>query len=82
MFTQPRDPNNKTKPVYKTFYILQKNKLLLSASFENNRDDEGKHNAYAISKPPQQFSVHYFLSSSRDNNNSYRTDKRPTESLD
>ena len=66
MFTQPRDPNNKTKPAYKKYcsYCLKQ------------RDDEDKRDTYARSKSPQKSFVQYFPSSSNDKTQRY--DTRPT----
>ena len=58
MFTQSRDPNNKHKPAYKKYcsYCHRTNHSI-SVCFENQRDDEGKRDAYARSKSPQKSSV-------------------------
>ena len=67
MFTQPRDPNNKTKPAYKKYcsYCHRTNHSI-SACFKKQRDDEDKRDTYARSKSPQKSFVQYFRSSSND----------------
>ena len=78
MFTQPRDPNNKTKPAYKKYcsYCHRTNHSI-SACFKKQRDDEDKRDTYARSKSPQKSFVQYFRSSSNDKTQRYNT--RPTE---
>ena len=78
MFTQPRDPNNKTKPAYKKYcsYCHRSNHSI-SACFKKQRDDEDKRDTYARSKSPQKSFVQYFRSSSNDKTQRY--DTRPTE---
>ena len=78
MFTQPRDPNNKTKPAYKKYcsYCHRTNHSI-SACFKKQRDDEDKRDTYARSKSPQKSFVEYFRSSSNDR--SQRYDTKPTE---
>ena len=67
MFTQPRDPNNKTKPAYKKYcsYCHRTNHSI-SACFKKQRDDEDRRDAYSRSKSPQKSFVQYFRSSSND----------------
>ena len=67
MFTQSRDPNNKTKPAYKKYcsYCHRTNHSI-SACFKKQRDDEGRRDAFSRSKSPQKFFVQYFRSSSND----------------
>ena len=82
MFTQLGDPNNKHKPTYKKkCSYCHKTNHTVSACFKKQRDDEDKRDAYARSKSPQKSFVQYFRSSSRDNN-SYRTNNKPTEPYD
>ena len=78
MFTQPRDPNNKTKPAYKKYcsYCHRTNHSI-SACFKKQRDDEDKRDRYARSKSPQKSFVQYFRSSSNDRTQRY--DTRPNE---
>ena len=78
MFTQPRDPNNKTKPAYKKYcsYCHRTNHSI-SACFKKQRDDEDKRDTYARSKSPHESFVQYFRSSSNDKTQRY--DIRPTE---
>ena len=78
MFTQPRDPNNKTKPAYKKYcsYCHRTNHSI-SACFKKQRDDEDKRDRYARSKSPQKSFVQYFRSSSNDR--TQRSDTRPKE---
>ena len=78
MFTQPRDPNNKTKPAYKKYcsYCHRTNHSI-SACFKKQRDDEDKRDKYARSKSPQKSFVQYFRSSSNDRTQRY--DTRPNE---
>ena len=61
MFTQPKDPNNKNKPAYKKYcsYCHRTNHAI-SACFKEQRDDEDKQDAYALSKSPQKSFVQYF----------------------
>ena len=77
-FTQPRDPNNKTKPAYKKYcsYCHRTNHSI-SACFKKQRDDEDKRDTYARSKSPQKSFVQCFRSSSNDK--TQRHDTRPTE---
>ena len=78
MFTQSRDPNNKTKAAYKKYCsYCQRTNHSISACFKKQRDDEDKRNTYARSKTPQKFFVQYFCSSSNDK--TQRSDTRPTE---
>ena len=51
MYTQPRDPNNKTKPAYKKY--CHRTNHSISACFKKQRDDEDKRDTYARSKSPQ-----------------------------
>ena len=54
MFTQPRDPNNKTKPAYKNYCsFCHRTNHSISACFKKQRDDEDKRDTYARSKSPQ-----------------------------
>ena len=78
MFTQPRDPNNKTKPAYKKYcsYCHRTNHSI-SACFKKQRDDEDKRDRYARSKSTQKSFVQYFRSSSNDR--TQRSDTRPNE---
>ena len=78
MFTQPRDPNNKTKPAYKKYcsYCPRKNHSI-SFCFKKQRDDEDKRDTYARSKSPQKSFVPYFRSSSNDKTPRY--DSRPND---
>ena len=78
MFTQSRDPNNKTKPAYKKYcsYCHRTNHSI-SACFKKQRDDEDKRDTYARSKSPQKSVVQYFRSSPNDETQRY--DTRPTE---
>ena len=80
-FTQTRDPNTKQKPAYKTYcaYCHRTNNSN-SVCFKKQRDDEDKTDTYARSQSPQKSFVHYFRSSSCENN-SYRTNK-PTDPFD
>ena len=76
MFTQFRDPNNKHKPAYKeNCSNCHKTNHFNSACFKRQRDDEDKRDAK--SKSPQKLCVQNFRSSSRDEN-SYRTNNKPT----
>ena len=70
MFTQPKDPNNKTKPAYKKYcsYCHRTNHSI-SACFKKQRDDEEKRDAYARLKSPQKSFVQYFRSPSNDRKN-------------
>ena len=78
MFTQPRDPNNKTKPAYKKYCsYCHKTNHSISACFKKQRDDEDKRDRYARSKSPQKSFVQYFRSSSNDR--TQRSDTRPKE---
>ena len=54
LFTQPREPNNKTKPTYKKYcsYCHRTNHSI-SACFKKQRDHEDRRDAYATSKSPQ-----------------------------
>ena len=74
MFTQPRDPNTKSKPAYKKYcsYCHRTNHSL-SACSNKQRDDEDKKDAYARSKSPQKSFVHYFRSPSNDRTKRYDT---------
>ena len=78
MFTQPRDPNNKTKPAYKKYcsYCHRTNHSISTCS-KKQRDDEDKRDTYARSKSPQKSFVQYLRSSSNDKTQPYNT--RPTE---
>ena len=62
MFTQPRDPNNKTKPAFKKYcsYCHRTNHSI-SACFKKQRDDEDKRDTYARSKSPQISFVQLFV---------------------
>ena len=77
LFTQPRDPNIKTKPAYKTYcsYCHRTNPSI-SARFKK-RDDEDRRDAYARSESPQKSFVHYFRSSINDKTSRY--DTRPND---
>ena len=78
MFTQSRDPNNKTKPAYKKYCSYCHRTIhSISACFKKQRDDEDKRDTYARSKSPQKSFVQYFRSSSNDKTQRY--DTRPTE---
>ena len=80
MFTQPRDPNNKTKPAYKKFCsYCQRTYQSTSACFKKQRDDDDKRDTYARSKSPQKSFVQYFRSSSNDKTPRY--DTRPNDYL-
>ena len=70
MFTQYRDPNNKTKPAYKKYcsYCHRTNHSI-SACFNKQRDDE----AFSRSKSLQKSFVQYFRSSSNDKTPRYDT---------
>ena len=72
MFTQPKDPKNKTKPAYKKYcsYCHRTNHSI-SACFKKQRDDEEKRDAYARSKSPQKSFVQYFRSPSNDRTKHY-----------
>ena len=72
MFTQPKDPNNKTKPAYKKYssYCHRTNHSI-PACFKKQRDDEEKRDAYARSKSPQKSFVQYFHSPSNDRTKQY-----------
>ena len=72
MFTQPKDPNNKNKPAYKTYcsYCHTTNHSI-SACFKKQRDDEDKGDAYARSQSPQKSYVQYFRSPSDDRTKHY-----------
>ena len=74
LFTQLRNPNNKTKPAFKKkcFYCHRTNHSI-SACFKKQRDDEGRRDAYARSKSPQNSLVQYFRSSSNDKTSRYDT---------
>ena len=78
MFTQPRDPNNKTKPAYEKYcsYCHRTNHSI-SACFKKQRNDEDKRDTYARSKSPQKSFVPCFRSSSNDKTQRY--DTRPSE---
>ena len=78
MFTQSRDPINKTKPAYKKYcsYCHRTNHSI-SACFKKQRDDEDKRDTYARSKSPQKSFVQYFRPSSNDK--TQRSDTRPPE---
>ena len=74
MFTQPRDPNNKTKPAYKKYCsYCQRTNHSISACFTKQRDDEDRRDAYAQSKSPQKSFVQCFRSFSNDKTSSYDT---------
>ena len=87
MFTQSRDPNNKTKPAFKKYcsYCHRTNPSI-SACFKKQRDDEDRRDAFSRSKSPQKSFVQYFRSSSNDkprydtqsNDNSYSYRSRST----
>ena len=67
MFTQPTDPNSKTKPTYKKYCsFCHRTNHSISACFKKQRDDADKRDAYARSKSPQKLFVHYFRSPSND----------------
>ena len=72
MFTQPKDPNNKTKPAYKKYcsYCHRTNHSI-STCFKKQREDEEKRDAYARSKSPQKSFVQYFRSPSNDRTKQY-----------
>ena len=74
MFTQSKDPNNKTKTAYKKFcsYCHRINHSI-SACFKKQRDGEDKRDAYARSKSPQKSFVQYFRSPSNDRTKRYDT---------
>ena len=74
MFTQPRDPNSKTKPAYKKYcsYCHRTNHSI-SACFEKQRDKEDRRDAHAQSKSPQKSFVHFYRSSSNDETSKYDT---------
>ena len=81
MFTQPRDPNNKRKPAYKKYCsFCHRTNHFISACFKKHLDDEDKRDAQARSKSEQKPFVHYLCSCSH-KNNSYRTNKKPTDSF-
>ena len=77
MFTQPRDPNNKTKPAYKKYcsYCHRTNHYI--SCLKKQRDDEDRRDAFARSKSPQKSFVQYFRSSSNDETSRY--DTRPND---
>ena len=61
LFTQPRDPNNKTKPAYKkNCSSCHRTNHSISACFKKQRDDEDKRDTYARSKSLQKSFVQYF----------------------
>ena len=67
MFTQQRDPNNKTIPAYKKYcYYCHRTNHSISTCFKKQRDVEDKRDNYARSKSPQKSFVQYFRSSSND----------------
>ena len=74
MSTQPRCPNNKSKPAYKKYcsYCHRTNHSI-SACFKKQREDEDKRDAYARSKSPQKSFVQYFCSPSNDRTKRYDT---------
>ena len=74
MFTQYRNPNNKTKPAYKKYcsYCHRTNHSI-SACFKKQRDDEDNRNAFTRSKSPQKSFVQYFRSSSNEKPTTYDT---------
>ena len=78
MFTQPRDPNNKTKPAYEKYcsYCHETNHSI-SARFKKQRDDENKRDTCVRSKSPQKPFVQYFCSSSIDKTPRY--DSKPND---
>ena len=74
MFTQYRDPNNKTKPAYKKYCShCHRTNHSISACFKKKQDDEDKRNAFALSKSPQKYFVQYFRSSSSDKPSTFDT---------
>ena len=78
LFTQPRDPNNKTKPAYKKYCSnCHRTNHSISACFKKQRNDEDKRDTYARSKSHQKSFVQYFRSSSNDKTQRY--DTRPIE---
>ena len=81
MFTQSRDRNNEHKPAYKKYcsYCHRLNHSI-SACFKKQQDDEDKRDAYARSRTSRKSFVQYFRSSRE--NNSYRTNNKPTGSYD
>ena len=72
MFTQPKDPNNKSEPAYKKYcsYCHRTNHPN-SACFKKQRDDGDRRDAYAQSKSPQKSIVQYFRSPSNDRTKHY-----------
>ena len=67
MFTQPKDPNNKTKPACKKYCsYCQKRNHSFSLCFKKHRGNNDKREVYARSKSPQKYFVLYFRSNSND----------------
>ena len=65
MFTQPRDPYNKTKPSNKNYCSFRhRTNHSFSACFKKQRNDEDKREAYARSTSPQKSFVQEFCSPS------------------
>ena len=77
MFTQSKDPNNKSKLAYKKYcsYCHRTNHSI-SSCFKKCRDDDDKREAYARSKSPQKCFVQCFCSNS---NRTNRKDERTNE---
>ena len=72
MFTQPKDPINKTNSANKKYCsFCHRTNHSISACFKKQRDDEEKRDAYARSKSPQKSFVQYFRSPSNDRRKQY-----------
>ena len=72
MFTQPKDPNNKTKAAYKKYCShCHRTNHSISACFKKQRDNEDRRDAYARSTSPQKSFVQYFRSPSNDRRKQY-----------
>ena len=78
MVTQSGDPNNKSKPAYKTYCsYCHKTNHGISNCYQKQRDEEYQRYKNQKSRTPQQSSVHYFCSkpsNSQENRNENKND--------
>ena len=82
LITQPRDPNNKHNPAFEKYCsFCHRTNHSISACFKKQRDDEDKRDVCSRSGSPQKSFVQDFRSSSPENN-SYKTNNKPTQSYD